>query len=305
MLNPWRLALLRQLDALGTVRAVAAQAHQSPSSVSAQLAVLEREVGVQLFERAGRRILLTPAGTTLARRAAEVLDHIASVEHEMTDLGSEPVGHVRLAAFASAMPGIVVPAARRLRDTHPLIELEIHDQEPHESLLSLRSGTADVIVTANLGEAPLHSDPTYVRASLGSDSIVLVTAGDRTDVGPTLPDLSSLHAESWSTEAAGTYIADLTVRLCGDSGIDPRITARFSSHHALLAHVEAGLSVTLLPRLAVDDRYDVRVVALESSPTRSIQAVARRSSLQRTAVQVVVDELRTTAGATAAARARH
>src|SRR3954464_6890111 len=59
MLDPWRLKLLGDLAALGTVRAVAQAAHLSPSTVSQQLATLERETGARLFERSGRRLHLT------------------------------------------------------------------------------------------------------------------------------------------------------------------------------------------------------------------------------------------------------
>ena len=94
-LNPWRLRLLSQLDALGTVRAVAQAANLSASSVSQQLAVLENETRTQLLERTGRRVRLTSAGLILARRARSILDQMASVEAELRELSQEPSGRVR------------------------------------------------------------------------------------------------------------------------------------------------------------------------------------------------------------------
>ena len=67
-LNPWRLRLLCQLETLGTVRAVAEAVHQSASSVSQQLSVLEGEVGTPLLERTGRSVRLTANGHLLASR---------------------------------------------------------------------------------------------------------------------------------------------------------------------------------------------------------------------------------------------
>ncbi|MCM3523429.1 LysR family transcriptional regulator, partial [Curtobacterium sp. P97] len=103
MLNPWRLQLLVDLQELGTVRAVAARAHLSPSAVSQQLAVLERETGTALVEREGRRVRLTAAGQVLADRSRGVLAHLDEVEAGLRGLGAAPAGTVRLAVFQSAV----------------------------------------------------------------------------------------------------------------------------------------------------------------------------------------------------------
>src|SRR5690625_982152 len=69
-----RLRMLRELHRRGTVTAVAAALHYSPSGVSQQLAQLERDVGVVLVERYGRRVRLTELGLVLAEHAEEILD---------------------------------------------------------------------------------------------------------------------------------------------------------------------------------------------------------------------------------------
>src|ERR1700710_1984879 len=99
MLTPWRLALLHQLQSLGTVRAVALAATMSPSSVSQQLAVLETETRTQLLERVGRPVRLPPAGEILAARAGTILELMDSVQAEVSGLTTTPAGPVRLACF--------------------------------------------------------------------------------------------------------------------------------------------------------------------------------------------------------------
>ncbi|MFC5180112.1 helix-turn-helix domain-containing protein [Actinomadura harenae] len=69
MLDLGRLRVLRELQRRGTAGAVAEALGYSPSAVSQQLAQLQREVGVRLVEKAGRRLRLTPAGEALAARA--------------------------------------------------------------------------------------------------------------------------------------------------------------------------------------------------------------------------------------------
>ncbi|MEV6644708.1 LysR family transcriptional regulator [Amycolatopsis sp. NPDC051371] len=288
MLNPWRLRLLSRLDTLGTVRAVAQDANLSASSVSQQLAVLEAETRTQLLERTGRRVRLTPAGLMLARRARSILDHMDTVEAELRSLGEEPVGQVRLGAFQSAIHTMAVPAVTRLASAYPHLEVELLELEPHESIPALRGGDADVIITTtDFVQLPLGPDLDIVP--LATDPIVLVTPSE----GPRGPAVLSAYADSpWALDTPRSYMANLTLRLCRESGFEPRVACRFSNYLMTLQHVEAGLSIALLPELAVDRRYRVSTRELASPVTRTIAAVVRRGTPLRAGVNVVLDALR-------------
>jgi DNA-binding transcriptional LysR family regulator len=288
MLNPWRLRLLSRLDTLGTVRAVAQDAHLSASSVSQQLAVLEAETRTQLLERTGRRVRLTPAGLMLARRARAILDHIDTVEAELRSLGEEPAGLVRLGAFQSAIHTLAVPAVTRLGTAHPHLEVQLLELEPHESIPALRGGDADVIITTtDFVELPLGPDLDIVP--LATDPIVLVTAPE----APRGPAVLSAYAdEPWALDMPQSYMANLTLRLCRESGFEPRVVCRFSNYLMTLQHVEAGLSIALLPGLAVARRYRVATRELATPVNRTITAAVRRGTPQRAGVNVVLEALR-------------
>ncbi|WP_225724702.1 MULTISPECIES: LysR family transcriptional regulator [unclassified Nocardia] len=289
MLNPWRLRLLSQLDTLGTVRAVAQAADMSASSVSQQLAVLESETRTQLLERTGRRVRLTPAGLMLARRARSILDHMDTVEAELHSLRAEPVGVVRLGAFQSAIHALAVPAVTELAQTHPRLNIEIVELEPHESMPALRVGDADIIVTTpDFVEHPLGPDIDIVP--LATDPIVLVLPPDRAARGPA--DLAAYADESWAFDLPQSYMANLATRLCRESGFEPRVICRFSNYMLTLQHVEAGLSIALLPELAVDPRYRVVTRELAGPVTRTITAVVRQGTRPRAAVGTVLTALR-------------
>ncbi|QIS06137.1 LysR family transcriptional regulator [Nocardia brasiliensis] len=291
MLNPWRLRLLSQLDTLGTVRAVAQAASMSPSSVSQQLAVLESETRTRLLERTGRRVRLTPAGLLLARRARALLDHMDTVEAELRGLGDEPVGLIRLGAFQSAIHSVCVPAVRQLAVSHPHIDVELHELEPHESMRALRVGDADIIITTtDFVEQPLGPDIDIVP--LAADPIVLVLPPGRSARGPA--DLAAYADEPWAFDMPKSYMANLATRLCRESGFEPRIVCRFSNYLMTLQHVEAGLSITLLPGLAIDPRFQVTTRELSTPVTRTITAVVRRGAPPRAAVHTVLAALRRT-----------
>ena len=94
-----RLRLLKELADRGTLAEVAAALNFSPSSVSQQLALLEREVGVPLLIPSGRRVVLTPEAQTLAERAGEVLSLLERTESEIAARTVTVSGTVRLAIF--------------------------------------------------------------------------------------------------------------------------------------------------------------------------------------------------------------
>src|SRR3954465_10544594 len=83
MLDVRRLRLLRELSHRGTIAAVAEALVLTPSAVSQQLAVLEREAGVALLERTGRRVALTPAAHGLVRHAEGVLAQLEQAGAEL------------------------------------------------------------------------------------------------------------------------------------------------------------------------------------------------------------------------------
>ncbi|WP_329180822.1 LysR substrate-binding domain-containing protein [Streptomyces decoyicus] len=291
MMNPWRLRLLSQLDTLGTVRAVAQAANLSPSSVSQQLAVLEAETRTQLLERTGRRVRLTSAGLILARRARAILDHMDTVETELRGFGQEPAGLVRLGAFQSAIHTMAVPAVTRLAREHPHLDVELLELEPHASMPALRVGDVDIIITTtDFDELPLGPDLDLVP--LATDSIVLVVPAEHPAAGRGAVDLAAYADEPWAFDIPQSYMANLALRLCRHAGFEPRVVCRFSNYMMTLQHVEAGLSIALLPGLAVDHRYRVATRELAAPVTRTITAAIRRGSPPRAAVRVVLDALR-------------
>lgn len=290
MLNPWRLRLLSLLESLGTVRAVADTLQLSASTVSQQLAVLESETRSTLLERTGRRVRLTRQGSLLARRGRDILDRMAEVEAELRMLGDEPVGTVRVGAFQSAIQPLAVPAVTRLAGSHPQLRVELVESEPHESGPALRTGELDVIITTtDYVEFPWGRDLEIV--SVGTDPIVLVLPQAHPLARRRAVDLGACADEIWTGDRSGSYMADLTLRLCGRAGFEPRISSRFSNYLLQLDEVEAGRAVTLLPALAVPADRAVGTCELNPPVHRDVTIVVRSGSAGRAAIDAVVAAL--------------
>src|SRR6185312_6571547 len=97
----------------------------SPSAVSQQLAVLEREVGTRLLEKAGRGVRLTDAGHLLARHAAILLSAAEAAAADLAASAGGVRGAVRASGMQSATRRVLVPAVARMRREHPGVRVEV------------------------------------------------------------------------------------------------------------------------------------------------------------------------------------
>src|ERR687886_1758306 len=119
MLEVKRLRLLAELSRRDTIAAVARVVGYTPSAVSQALAQLEREAGVALLERDGRRVRLTPAARALVARTDRVLAELDVAEAELAAEGDVVQGALTLGAFPSVAATVVSRAVTLLRERHP------------------------------------------------------------------------------------------------------------------------------------------------------------------------------------------
>ncbi|MEU0546243.1 LysR substrate-binding domain-containing protein [Micromonospora sp. NPDC005979] len=290
-LNPWRLRLLADLATYGTVRAVAQRGNLSPSAVSQQLITLERETRTALLERTGRRVRLTAAGMLLAGRAREILAAMDAAEAELRRLADEPAGTVTVAAFQSAVQALAEPALARLAARHPDVSVVLLELEPHESMPALRRGDVDLIITtADFAGAELS--PEIHLVPLATDPIVLVLPPEHPLASGESVTLEECAQQRWTFDVTGSYMSELSTRLCREAGFEPVVVCRFNNYMLALQQVENGRSITLLPKLAVDPRYRVVTRPLNPPLTRRITAGARRPAASRPEVAAVLSALK-------------
>ena len=125
MLDLRRLRLLYELHERGTIAAVAEALHFTPSAVSQQLAVLEREAGLPLLERAGRGVRLTDAALVLVDHAEVLLERAALADADLAAAAGTVAGRGRIAAFQSVAYGLAIPAMLLLAQEAPGLRCEI------------------------------------------------------------------------------------------------------------------------------------------------------------------------------------
>jgi len=286
VLDPRRLRLLIQLESLGTVRAVAVAASMSPSAVSQQLAVLERESGTALLERHGRAVALTDAGVVLAAHARAILERIGAAEEDLRALRDAPAGTVRIASFTSAMRAFVITAAATAGREFPGIAVHLSELEPDDCVPALTRGEVDLAVVADFGDGTLPGAPHLRSAALAHDELKAVLPPGHAFASGHLEDLCD---DPWLLD--GTELERHIVRRCRRAGFEPRVAGRLFSHEALLYAVRSGLGVTVLPTFALDRAEGVVVRSLTPVARRELVVLHREGALDRRSVALTLDVL--------------
>ncbi|MFE3582174.1 LysR family transcriptional regulator [Streptomyces vinaceus] len=299
MLDVRRLRLLRELARRGTIAAVAEALAFSPSAVSQQLSVLEREAGLPLLERTGRRVRLTPAGQNLVRHADAVLERLEEAAADLAEARSGPAGALRIGAFPTATRAIVPAALVALARRHPGLEPMVSETDPAAVAHALRAGDLDVALVheydfvpaprePGLATQPLYREPMYLAAPAQAPSAGAVRASASAPAPASAPGPASgpapdqgavlrAHADDpWITATHGTLCHAMAVRACQAAGFTPRIRHRVDEFPAVLALVAAGQGVAVVPQLGVMGPADP-AVALTRLPMERRTKVAFRS----------------------------
>jgi DNA-binding transcriptional LysR family regulator len=267
-----RLELLAELSRLGSMHAVAESLGTTTSTVSQQIAVLAREMGVPLIEPQGRRVQLTPAGRRLAEHAVAIL---AAVEAAHVDLGpgAEPNGTLRVAGFSTGIRGYLLPVTARLADSHPRVQVLIREHEPSEALELLAADQSDLALTYDYNLAPAPEDPAIHRTPLWTARWGLgVPVGEPAGNAATLEVFARFRAHDWIGNSRNTADEDVIRTLGSMAGFTPRITHQADSLHLVQDMITAGLGVGLLP-LGHATHPGVRILPL-TTPHVELRAYA-------------------------------
>ena len=291
MLDVRRLRLLAELSRRGTIADVARVVGYTPSAVSQSLAQLERETGVALLERDGRRVRLTPAAIGLVARADRVLAELDAATAELAAEQGAVRGTIEIGAFPSAAGRLVVPALQDLHTRHAELECLVREHEPEDGIPLLRSGALDVLISERYDDVTPAPVGGLEEHLLLSEPLLLVLPDDHPGGDPV--DLATLADAAWIGGLAGTQYAVAMDRACRAAGFAPRFvhTADEASvHHALAS---AGLGVGLLPALACPVAAGVRYAsAVPAPPRRHVSALVRRGAERRPAVAAALEALR-------------
>lgn len=295
MLNLRRLRLLRELHRRGTIGAVADALSYSPSTVSQQLTVLEREAGVRLLQPAGRRLRLTDAALVLVEHAETLLAGVERAEADLAAAASAVAGRVAIASFQTGSLQLAIPAMGRVRALHPGLRIELVEMEPEPALEALRSRALDLVIGDEYAGLPRPRLAGIARRDLLDEPVLLALPEDDSLAAASRPvALPQLAGAPWATAHPGGGQEIYVRHVCAAyGGFEPDIRHRADDGNVLLALVGAGHGVTLLPQLAQAERYAgvaVRPVA-DADLRRTVFTAVREEAVERPALRVLEEAL--------------
>jgi DNA-binding transcriptional LysR family regulator len=287
MLDVRRLRLLCDLSRLGTIAAVA-QAHTyTPSAVSQQLSALEREAGVPLLERTGRRVTLTPAGRVLVQHGATVLAELERATAALAAIATGLTGPLRIGAFPTAVRTLLPAALVSVGDRHPGLELMVTEMDPVQVPAALRDNRLDVGLLHDYDVVPVRPDPHLDTVPLLDETVFLAVPS------PAPGGLREAREADWIVASPGTLCHEVTLHVCRAAGFTPRARHQADDFSTVLALVAAGQGVSLVPELAAGSPPEgVRLVPLTTR--RRTRIAYRRGAAGHPAVAAFVTALRTT-----------
>src|SRR5262245_8693721 len=264
-----------ELNRRGTMRAVAAATGYATSAISAQLDTLERDLGVELTERAGRNVRLTTAGRQLLGYADQIL---ATVEAARIALrGTEPSGLLRAAAYASALATDIIPIVQELATSHPGLRLELQEREPTEVIQLLADNQIDLGFVYDFSLVPRFRDDGVALRFLHAEPLVLAVPASRIGSGlvESIEAVASSAGLPWVVNSRGDDDSELVERVCATAGVTPVIAHKVDSLLLILEFAAADLGIALVPSL-VTARAGVHLLPIPGDgPVKRMYAATR------------------------------
>ncbi len=283
----------------GSFTAAAAQLGLTQPTISQQIKTLETRLGVRLLERAGRSVRPTAAGRDLLSHLPAVALALEAAFNAVAAHTRDVVGQVRIGTGLTTCLYLLPPMLRRLRETHPRLELVVSTGNAEGLVRRIEDNDLDLALVT----LPVPSSSVGVQVLL-DDELVAVRKR-RPDAWPDRLDAPALGALPQVMFSPGTSTRGLIDAWFGAAGRRPPAAMELDSVEAMKAVVAAGLGCSVLPRRALTGaghHPDLEFRSL-TPPLRRSQALVMHQDKRLTApLQAVVAEVTRTASAEAVRR---
>ena len=286
MLDPHRLGVFQSVMVTGSVQEAADNLRMTPSAVSQHIAALQRQTGLDLFDRVGRGIVPTAAAEALIAQAETVLQQWHRLDDYVTDLRDGRTGRLVLGYFPSAGSTLLPSIVRQITAEFPDLVVELVLTE-----VGARSTIPDIDVAMDHTENTRR--PGYRKVPLTEDPYILAVHHEHPLARRRALTLTDLKGEGWvSNDSFANPGHRIVLAACAAKGFTPRFTVQAQDHHSALGFVAAGVGITVLPRLAARIIPDGVVrVRITDPPVRQLVAMVREGGVRNAVADRVLDLL--------------
>jgi DNA-binding transcriptional LysR family regulator len=246
-------------------------------TLSKQIHTLEASLGAPLFERIRGAVSLTVAGAALLPLAQRMVADADAARSAVSDIIGLRRGEVRLGATPSLCSSLVPEVLRTFRGRHPEIQLYVNEGSSQDLIENLNAHTLDLALIVQPGQGV---DPALEAKPVLRESLVVASVLDGPP--PTPYDqiaLSELEHTPLVMFRAGYDIRGVTLDACRMAGFTPKFAVEGGEMDAVLAFVEAGLGVALVPSMVLVNRPLLRATPLAPPGMQRTIALAHRKGL--------------------------
>ncbi|CAB4918705.1 unannotated protein [freshwater metagenome] len=270
-MDPRRLLTFRVVAHERSFSRAAERLSRSQPSVSSQIALLETEIGVRLFDRARRGLRLTPAGEVLLGHADHVAWRLALADDQIAALAGAHREQVRLGSFPTAMAGLVASGIARLRATGGDLRVLVDEVTSDTLEPRLLGGEFDIALGYQDRAQPRREIEGAERVDLVEETFLVglpvehpLAAG----AGPV--ELADLADEDWILASARGFLSDA----CREAGFEPHIVALCREPVGTHGMIRRGLGIGFVPGLLAHEHPDIVVRPLDGPlPRRQVYAM--------------------------------
>jgi LysR family transcriptional regulator, transcription activator of glutamate synthase operon len=238
-------------------------------ALSQQIAALERELGVRLFDRTNRRVALTDAGRAFVARAERIVADADAAAVEMSAYAGGLRGRVVVGTYQSFAEYTLPKLLGRFHAEHPGIEVALREGMADALLAALHGGTLDVFV----GDVAASSLPAFRTDPLYEDELVIAVAARHRLASRATVRIDELRDEPFVIFRPGSTMTDRLNRLARDAGFEPRVAFESEDSLTVRSLVAEGLGVALYPR-TIGNTPGPNVALLSIAPQRIMRTMS-------------------------------
>ncbi len=233
----------------GSFSAAAEALHITQPAVSKRVALLEQHLNAELFDRIGRSVSLTEAGTALLPHVREIQNQLGLAEQAVHDLSGEPTGDLRLATShhigLHRLPPVLSDFSQRYPGVH--MDIDFMDSEQAHDLIMQAKIDLALVTLSPSGETGMITLPVW------HDALEFMVAPDHPLAATRSVSLERLSREEAVLPGLNTYTGQIVKRLFDQNGLGLEVSMATNYLETIRMMASVGLGWTVLPRRMRDD----------------------------------------------------
>jgi DNA-binding transcriptional LysR family regulator len=264
-------------------------------SITARIQALEREMGEKMFERGGRSVRLTDAGTLFLPYAERMLQMLREAKESVEEVHSVQAGSLRLGSALTISTYVLPRILHAFHSRYPGVEVVVHTGRSDQVLNMLLSDEVQVGLVRSL----VHPDVETV--DLYADEVILVANPDHPFAANRQATIEEVGSQPVILADRGSSYYGLIHGLFRQAGVVPNVAMELDSMEATKRMVEEGLGIALLPKVCLERELKqglLAEVAITNAPaiSRQIAFIYRKSRKQAHTVHAFLEVLRSIYG---------